>query len=471
MKERQRNRKWDLSERKSKISDPLIMDWYHILQAFILFMENEHRRRVVFDYFVRKTLPGSSYQLVAGTEEVLKRLASLKFSKRDIKNLQRQFEGKGIILLDEFVQYLKNFRFRADVWAIREGNLAFPNEPIMRVEGEFFEALIVESLILSRMNYASGIATKASRIVKAARGIPVAEFGLRRSPNDAVSTRAAIIGGFDSTSNVRSAIDLGVPSSGTTAHALVQAFIKLKGSEKEAFKTLLKYSDTLLVDTIDIEQGIKNAISAAKELDKRVSIRIDSGDLIKSAFLARELDTEGWINRIILTSDLEEQRISEIVESGAEVNGFGAGTYAVNVWPPVGGVYKIVAVEKDGEFLPSIKISGDEIKILLPGRKNVWREKDKKGNFIGDLIMLADEAHPGDEYEPILMQAMAGGKIEIPYLNAIEIREFAKERLKRLPEAYGRIKNPETYPVAVSEKLAQLKAASIKESKEEQGIR
>ncbi len=446
---------------KKGYSDPLIMDWYHIFQAYILFKLGYHKKRVVFDYFVRKTLPNSSYHLVAGTEEVLKRLSVLKFSKKDIKDLQRKFQEKGIVLPDGFIEYLKKFRFRGNVWTIREGDLAFPNEPIIRVEGEFLEVFIIESMLLSRMNYASGVATKASRIVKAARGKAIAEFALRRSPNDEISTRSAMIGGFDSTSNVRASIDLDIPVSGTSAHALVQAFTVLLGSEREAQKIIAKYTDFLLVDTFDIEQGIKIVISIAKELERKLSIRFDSGDLIYWAMQARKLDEEGWLGKELLSSDLEEVKINEIEKSDADVDGYGVGTMVANIWPPVGGVYKIVAIEKDGELVPSIKISGDEAKILLPGKKNVWRKIDAEGNFAGDLISLESEASPGENYEMVLQQAIDGGKIIIPYLTVMEIREFAKERLAKLPEKYSRIEDFKKYPVAVSPKLAELKKELI----------
>lgn len=457
---------WGAKGKKERLSDPLIMDFYHMLQGHLLFAEGLHKQKVVFDYFVRRTLPKSSYHLVAGTEEVLKRLSCLKFSKKDIRDIREKFEEKDIILTKEFIRYLKDFRFNADVWAIREGDLAFPDEPIIRVEGEMFECLIVESMIESKMNYPSGVATKASRIVKAAQGKSVADFSLRRSPNGKVSTRATIIGGFESTSNVREGIDKGIPISGTSAHSIVQSLTKLLGSEKEAFKVLLKYMDTLIVDTFTIEQGIKNAISAAKELRTKVSIRIDSGDLIESAFLAREMDTEGWINRIILTNDLDEFKINKIMKSGAEVDGFGVGTYVANPFPPVGGVYKLVSIEKDGEFQSAIKVSGDEIKILLPGRKNVWRKKNKEGKFIGDLIALVDEADPGNGYEPVLVQAMSGGKIIIPKQSVLEIRAFSQERLASLQEKHSRIENPRPYPVIISERLQLLKKTAIEEALE-----
>lgn len=450
---------------KKGYSDPLIMDWYHIFQAYILFMLGYHKKRVVFDYFVRKTLPYSSYQLVAGIEEVLKRLSVLKFSKKDVKDLQRKFQEKGIALPDGFIEYLKNFRFHGNVWGFREGEAAFPNEPIIRVEGEFLEVFIIESMLLSRMNYASGVATKASRIVKAARGKAIAEFALRRSPNDEISTRSAMIGGFDSTSNVRASIDLDIPISGTSAHALVQALTVLLGSEREAQKIIAKYTDFLLVDTFDIEEGIKIVISVAKELERKLSIRFDSGSLIYWAMQARKLDEEGWLGKELLSSDLEEAKINEIEKSGAEVDGYGVGTMVANIWPPVGGVYKIVAIEKDGELVPSIKISGDEVKILLPGRKNVWRKIDAEGNFAGDLISLESEASPGENYELVLRQAMDGGKIIIPYLNVLEIREFAKERLAKLPEKYSRIEDFEKYPVVVSPKLAELKRELIEKNR------
>lgn len=453
---------------KQGYNDPLIMDWYHIFQAYILFMEGYHKKRVIFDYFIRKTLPNSSYQLIAGTEEVLKRLSVMKFSNQDIKDLREKFQEKGINLPDGFTKYLKNFRFRGNVWVVREGDVAFPNEPIIRVEGEFLEAFIIESMLLSRMNYASGVATKASRIVKAAQGKVVAEFALRRSPNDEISTRSAMIGGFNSTSNVRASVELDVEASGTSAHALLQALTILLGSEREAMKVIAKYTDYLLVDTFDTEHGIKNVISVAKEIGRKLSIRIDSGDLIYWAIRARELDTEGWLDRILLSSDLEEVKINEIEKSGADVDGYGVGTMLANIWPPVGGVYKIVAIEKDGEFIPSIKISADEIKILLPGRKNVWRKKDKDGKFIGDLVALADEPDPSDseyEYELVLVPAMADGKIILPYLNVMEIREFAKQRLAKLPEEYIRIEDFTVYPVEISEKLAKLKKEEIKKVK------
>lgn len=465
---RKRTNGWNKIKRG--YSDPLIMDWYHIFQAYILFMLGFHKIKVVFDYFIRKTLPNSSYQLIAGTEEVLKRLSVMKFSKKDIKDLQRKFLEKGITLPDGFIEYLENFHFRGNVWVIREGNAAFPNEPIIRVEGEFLEVFIIESMLLSRMNYASGVATKASRIVKAARGKIKAEFALRRSPNDDTSTRSAMIGGFNSTSNVRASIDYNLPVSGTSAHALIQALTVLLGSEREAQKKIAKFTDFLLADTFDTEQGINIIISIAEEIEKKLSIRFDSGDLIYWAKRARELDAEGWLGKELLSSDLEEVKINEIEKSDANVDGYGVGTMLANFWPPSVGVYKVVAIEKDGKFESTIKISGDEIKILLPGRKNVWRKKDKDGYFVGDLIALVDEpdpVEPGYEYEQVLVPAMVDGVIILPYLNVMEIREYSLQILAKFPEKYTQIGNFKVYPVEISKKLAELKKSEIEKAKKQ----
>jgi len=467
---------WEYDEQKTRLGDPLIADQYHLRQARTIFAEGDQERFAIHDYFIRKT-PFGSYLLVAGTERVLKHLYNYRFTEEDIEAVKIVDPLSALPEYDDYLEYLRRLRFRGNIWAIREGDLAFPNEPIIRVEGNWLETWVIESAILKAMNYASLVATYASRITEVAQGNPLADFSLRRSPGDGAgitSTRSSFIGGMNSTSNARAAINLGIPISGTMSHEFVQAYTFIAGSEVNAFVIFGKHNPDnriYLVDTYDTIQGARNAMKASEIVgDPANALRIDSGNLAELAVMVRELDEarEKFIG-IILTSDLDVQLINRIMNADTPVTGFGVGTKmtAPESLPALGGVYKLSALEVDGRIVPTIKISGDEIKTTLSGRKNVWRRTDN-GQIAGDVIALADERKPDEEYEPVLVQMTRRGntrksKMLVKLRSPQEIQAFARENIAMLPAKFRRIENPVPYPVGISDDLKGLQRKMISE--------
>jgi len=466
---------WNYDEQKTRLGDP-IRDKYHDAQARTIFAEGDHKRFTVHDYFIRKT-PFGSYLLVAGTERVLKHLYNYRFTEEDIEAVKIVDPLSALPKHEDYLEYLRKLRFRGNIRAIREGDLAFPNEPIIRVEGNWLETWIIESLILKSMNYASLVATYASRIAIVARGVPIADFGLRRSPGDGagiVSTRSAFIGGMINTSNVRAAINLGIPVSGTMSHEFVQAYTIITGSEVNAFVIFGKHNPDnriYLIDTYDTIQGAKSAMKASEIIGEPANaLRIDSGNLAELAVMVRELDkAKEKFTGIILTSDLDVQLINQIMNTGTPVTGFGVGTKmtAPENPPALGGVYKLSALEVDGEIIPTIKISGDEIKTTLPGRKNIWRRTAGE-QIVGDIIALDNEGKPNEKYEPVLVQMMKGGntrrsKMLVKPGKLQDIQAFARENIAMLPKEFRRIENPALYPVRISDDLKNLQRKMISE--------
>ena len=467
---------WEFDEQKTRLGDPLIADQYHFRQARTIFAEGDYERFAVHDYFIRKT-PFGSYLLVAGTERVLKHFYNYRFTEEDIEAVKIVDPLSALPEYEDYLEYLRKLRFRGNIWAIREGDLAFPNEPIIRVEGNWLETWIIESAVLKAMNYASLVATYASRIMEVAQGNPLADFSLRRSPGDGagiVSTRSAFIGGMINTSNVRAAINLGIPISGTMSHEFVQAYSLIAGSEVNAFVIFGRHNPDnriYLIDTYDTMQGAKNAIEASEIIGEPANaLRIDSGNLAELATMVRELDrAKEKFTGIILTSDLDVQLIGQIMNAGVPATGLGVGTKMTAPEDPsaLGGVYKLSALEVSGEIVPTVKISGDEIKTTLPGRKDVWRRADG-GQIVGDVIALIDEGKPDGEYEPILVQMTKGGKtrrtrILVEPRSLQDIQAFARENIAMLPAEFRKADDPAPYPVKISDDLRGLQRRTISE--------
>lgn len=463
---------WEYDEQMTRLGDPLVADQYHFRQARTIFQEGDYERFTVHDYFFRKP-PFGSYLLVNGTERVVKNLLNFRFTEEDIEGVKLIDPLSAKQDAEEYLEYLRRLRFTGDIWAIQEGDLAFPNEPIIRVEGNWLETWIIESMILKTMNYASLVATYAAKVVAAAQGRTVADFGLRRAPGDGagiISTRAAFIGGMQSTSNVRAAVNLGIKASGTMSHEFIQGYFALTGLEANAFVIFGRHNPDnfiLLIDTFDTVQGAKNAIRAAETLGMPAeALRIDSGNLAELAKEIRKLDEKRKkFRRIIATSDLTFELVDAILNAESPVDGFGVGTKmtAPSNPPALGGVYKLAAIEGD-KLLPTLKISGDMEKTTLPGVKNVWRKKEN-GKFIGDLIALEDEGNPGNDFGPVLVQAIKRGKPLVEPRDLINIQKFAGENIARLPEIYRKANNPELYPVVISPKLVRLRKELIEITK------
>lgn len=384
----------------------LVADFYEYTMANGYFNKNMEDRIAYFDVFFRKVPDEGGYAIVAGLEQIINYIRNLSFDEEDISYLRKQNKFS-----EEFLNYLENFRFTGDIWAIPEGTVVFPNEPLITVKAPIIQAQLLETMLLLTTNHQSLIATKTSRIVKEAQGRPVMEFGARRAHgiNAAVEgARAAIIGGAVGTSCTLSAKEFNIPASGTMAHSWIQSF----DSEYEAFKAYAElYPDecTFLIDTYNtIESGLPNAIKVFNEVLKPKgyrpkAVRLDSGDL---AYLSKKvrkiLDEAGYEDcKICATNSLDEYLIKSLIEQDAKIDLFGVGENLITAKsePVFGGVYKLVALEKDKKIVPKIKVSENTAKVTNPSFKKVYRFYDNETKkAIADVITLADEILDEREY-------------------------------------------------------------------------
>ena len=384
----------------------LVADFYEYTMVNGYFNKNMQDRIAYFDVFFRKVPDEGGYAIVAGLEQIINYIRNLSFDEEDISYLRKQNK-----FTEEFLSYLENFRFTGDIWAIPEGTVVFPNEPLITVKAPIIQAQLLETMLLLTINHQSLIATKTSRIIKEAQGRPVMEFGARRAHgiNAAVEgARAAIIGGAVGTSCTLSAKEFNVPASGTMAHSWIQSF----ESEYEAFKAYAElYPDdcTFLIDTYNtIESGLPNAIKVFNEVLKPKgyrpkAVRLDSGDL---AYLSKKvrkiLDEAGYEDcKICATNSLDEYLIKSLIEQDAKIDLFGVGENLITAKsePVFGGVYKLVALEKDKKIVPKIKVSENTAKVTNPSFKKVYRFYDNETKkAIADVITLADEIIDEREY-------------------------------------------------------------------------
>jgi len=462
----------------------LVTDFYEFTMSNGFFAKNISNQIAYFDVFFREIPDNGGYVIFAGLEQIIDYVKNLKFNDEDINYLKNKN-----IFSDEFLKYLRNFKFTGTIWAIPEGTVVFPNEPLITVKAPIIEAQLLETAMLCLINHQSLIATKSSRIVNAAKGRPVMEFGARRAHSiDAAvfGARAAIIGGCVGTSCTLTAKEWNIPASGTMAHSFVQAF----DSEYEAFKAYAEnYPNdcTLLIDTYDtLNSGIKNAIKVFNEVlvpngYRPKAVRLDSGDL---SYLSKKirtiLDEAGFEDcKICGTNALDEYVITSILEEGAKIDLFGVGENLITAksHPVFGGVYKLVAIEKDGKIVPKIKVSNNTIKITNPGFKKVYRFYDKSTNkAIADVITLNDEIIPEDNYtifdpvspwkkkkltnykvRPLQELVFDNGELIYNSPDLTTIADNAKKELTTLWTEVTRIKNPHKYYVDLSQKLWDLK--------------
>lgn len=463
-------------------------DLYQIAMSQAYYMENKQDAPACFDYFFRKNPYNGGYVLFSGLENVLKALTELHFTQDDIAFLAAQgFSHK-------FLEYLKDFRFKATIYSSQEGDVIFPNRPVLRIEGKLMEVQLAETLLLNILNFESLIATKASRMRSVAGNGILSEFGLRRAQGLGAiwATRAAIVGGFDSTSNVYAGKLYDIPIEGTMAHS----YIVSHESELEAFRKFAEArpdNSVLLVDTYDtLRSGVPNAIKVAKEMEARgehlQAIRLDSGDLAYLAKQARKMmDKEGLHKvKIVASNQLDEHLIKSLLDQNAPIDVFGVGTNLVTGEPDAAldGVFKLAS--SDG--MPRLKISENLQKVTLPGIKQVYRLLDKEGNFYGaDVVTLVEEKnvdrmhHPfemgkslslkGYDQEPLLHKVMENGQPLLPKRPLKEIAAYAQKRLAKLPDEYKRFQFPHIYKVGISSKLFSLREelrAKYKKSAEDE---
>ena len=468
----------------------MLMDLYELTMANGIFKSEYKDTITYFDMFFRRVPDEGGYAIMAGIEQLIEYFNNLHFDKDDIEYLE------GLNLFSkEFIDYLRDFKFECDVWAVPEGTPIFPQEPIVTVKGPAIQAMMVETMVLLTINHQSLIATKTNRIVRAANGRPVLEFGARRAQGaDAAyyGARAAIIGGCVGTSDIKTAKDFGVPASGTMAHSWVQLF----EDEYSAFKAYAEiYPDSclLLIDTYNVlKSGVPNAIKVfdevLKPLGKRPKgVRIDSGDITYLSNKVREmLDAAGYEDcKICVSNSLDEYLIRDMIFQGAKVDSFGVGERLITASSEAvfGGVYKLAAVEKDGEIIPKIKVSENTAKITIPGVKIPWRLFDRKtGKAIADVITLSDEKidsnEPYEIFDPIhtwkrkvvtdfvavklQKRIFEKGKQVYESPTVKEISDYRKEQVDSLWDEVKRFEKPHTYYVDLSEKLWEQKNSLLK---------
>ncbi len=433
----------------------LFIDYYELTMCASYF-DNKKFEPATFDLFIRRLPENRSYFLFAGLEQVLHFLKSVKFTEEHLVYLKKQgFDS-------HFLDYLRTFKFTGDVWAVPEGTVAFPCEPLIRVTAPIIEAQLVETFLLNAVNLQTTIATKASRVVNAAKGKAVIEFGLRREHGiDAGMkvARCSYLAGCQGTSNVLAGLRYDVPVFGTMAHSFVMSYEK----EIDAFRAFTKTfpnKSTLLIDTYDDIAGAEKAATVAKELEKKGcrlgGVRLDSGDLVEISKQVRKLLDDKGLQyvRIFASGDLDEFKIAELLKNRAKIDAFGVGTKMGTSAdkPYVDVIYKLCeTMSENGKFSPIMKLS--EGKVTLPGRKQVYRFKDKNGNSAKDIIALANEKVKG---EPLLVKVMEKGEIiyDLPSLD--EIRATAAESLSKLSEKYKKLRGAPTYPVELSQDLEAL---------------
>ncbi|WP_339260164.1 nicotinate phosphoribosyltransferase [Lysinibacillus sp. FSL K6-3209] len=467
-------------------------DLYQINMAESYWADGIHNRKAIFELYFRKLPFGNGFAVFAGLERMLEYLRDFRFSESDIAYLREEVGYK-----EDFIDYLKNIRFTGDMYSMVEGELVFANEPIVRIEAPLVEAQLIETALLNIVNYQTLIATKASRIKQIVKDEMAMEFGTRRAQEmDAAiwGTRAAFIGGFASTSNVRAGKLFNIPVAGTHAHALVQAY----KNDYDAFHAYAKRhrNCVFLVDTYNtLKSGVPNAIKVAKELGDKINfigIRLDSGDI---AFLSKEarrmLDEAGFHDaKIVVSNDLDEYTILNLKAQGARVDMWGIGTKLITAYdqPALGAVYKMVAIENDeGKLEDTIKISANAEKVSTPGLKSVYRIIDRKnGKAEGDYITMYDEDPQSEErikmFHPVHtfvskfvtnfeaknlhQHVINNGDVIYDNPTLEEMRNYAADNLELLWDEYKRAMNPEEYPVDLSQKCWDNKMRNIEEVRE-----
>ncbi len=467
----------------------LMTDFYELTMAQTYFDKNEQNKKAYFDVFFRKNPFEGGYTIMGGLDNIVEYINNFKISEDDINYLRSLNKFS-----EEFLAYLKNLKFTGDIFAVPDGTVIFPNEPVITVRANIIEAQLIETALLTCFNHGALVTTAAKRITEAANGIPVMEFGARRARgiDSAIeASKYAYVGGCCGTSNTLAAKKYNLPLMGTMAHSMICD----ADSEYEAFLDYAKSNPdncVFLVDTFDtLRSGIPNAIRVADEYLKPngykfKGIRIDSGDL---AYLSKEarklLDEAGYYDTTIcLSNGLNETTIKSLKEQGAYIDSLGVGDNIAASKERVGGVYKLVAIEKDGNLVPKIKVSNDAIKTINPGYKKVYRFYDKKtGYALGDVLVLADELIPKDQYTLIdpnnewkqtTITDYSVKELQVPiFIDGIQVydvpeavisKQYCEQDFQTIYPEIKRSSNPHGYYVDLSKKLLKLKKDLINQA-------
>ena len=467
----------------------LMTDFYELTMAQTYFDKNEQNKKAYFDVFFRKNPFEGGYTIMGGLDNIVEYINNFKISEDDINYLRSLNKFS-----EEFLAYLKNLKFTGDIFAVPDGTVIFPNEPVITVRANIIEAQLIETALLTCFNHGALVTTAAKRITEAANGIPVMEFGARRARgiDSAIeASKYAYVGGCCGTSNTLAAKKYNLPLMGTMAHSMICD----ADSEYEAFLDYAKSNPdncVFLVDTFDtLRSGIPNAIRVADEYLKPngykfKGIRIDSGDL---AYLSKEarklLDEAGYYDTTIcLSNGLNETTIKSLKEQGAYIDSLGVGDNIAASKERVGGVYKLVAIEKDGNLVPKIKVSNDAIKTINPGYKKVYRFYDKKtGYALGDVLVLADELipknqytliDPNNEWKQTTITDYSVKELQVPiFIDGIQVydvpeavisKQYCEQDFQTIYPEIKRSSNPHGYYVDLSKKLLKLKKDLISQA-------
>lgn len=471
----------------------LLMDFYELTMANGYLENNMADIIGYYDLYFRKAPDNASFAIAGGLESAIEYLENLHFTEKEIKFLRNKN-----IFSEKFLDYLSNFKFECDVWAIPEGSVVFPNEPLMCIRGPLIQAQLLETTLLLLLNHQTMIASKSNRIVRASEGRSVMEFGSRRAqgPDAAnLGAKAAYLGGVDGTANTFADFVYNTKAMGTMAHSWVQSF----PNEYEAFKayaTVYPNNCVLLIDTYDtLHSGIKNAIKVFDEILKPMGIRpkgvrLDSGDIAYLSKKTREiLDNAGYPDcNIVASNSLDEYKIRDLLLQGAKIDSFGVGENLITskTSPVLGGVYKLVGIEKNGKMIPKIKVSENIEKITTPGFKQIYRIYDKETNKAkADLITLksetVDTSEPLTIFHPLytwkrktiynyyvkelLIPIYEKGKLVYKVPSMEESRKHCKEEIETLWEEYKRLDQPQIYKVDLSKNLWELKTELLNNAK------
>ncbi|MDO6436749.1 nicotinate phosphoribosyltransferase [Cyclobacterium sp. 1_MG-2023] len=474
----------------------LLTDYYQFTMAYAYWKAGKAEEEAIFNLFFRKNPFQSGFTIAAGLDYIIDYCRNMTFGDNDLAFLAEMKDEKGDKVFESgFIDYLKNMTFSCDIDAVEEGEVVFPNMPMVRVRGPLIQCQLLETPLLNIINFQTLIATKAARMVLAANGDPVMEFGLRRAQGidgALAASRASYIGGCSSTSNVMAAKLFGIPVSGTHAHSWIMSF----ENELAAFES---YAETfpdntiLLVDTYDIVQGVKHAIEVAEKLKKRgkalKGIRIDSGDLAYFSNLARKMLNEAGFPevKIVASNDLDEHIITSLKMQEASIDVWGVGTKLVTAYdqPALGAVYKLSALKsKNGEWVPKIKLSQQSIKINIPGHHNVLRYS-ANGKAIADMIYLeglqqGDKVTIIDPIDPTRRKKISVGNAEAEVLlkpifvngkkvyerpSIQQIRQRTQDRLAIFDKTHKRLINPHIYPVGLEASLHEFRTALVLKAK------
>lgn len=435
-------------------SSGLLTDLYELTMA-AGYVQTHFDARATFELFARHLPARRNYLVAAGLEQAIEFLENVRFTEQEIEFLSSHRVFRQI--RPDFFSYLSKFRFTGDVWAMPEGTIAFPGEPLLRISAPIVEAQIVETYLLATLSYQTMIASKAARVCTAAQGRDVVDFGARRghgAESSLPAARAAVIGGCVGTSNVLAGLEFGLAIYGTQAHSWVMAHDR----EADAFAHFLDAfpdNSTLLLDTYDVRQALKEILAMGR---KPCGLRLDSGDVARdSRWVRRQLDRAGWKDvKIFASGDLDEYRIRDLLARHAAIDAFGVGTALATPGdaPHLNMIYKLVEVERDGKIWEAAKLT--RAKATYPGRKQVFRHSNSSGEFRFDRIVLENEPSQGDE--PLLVQVMREGK-RVGRADSIEAaRERCRAGLARLPKSCRQISQSAVYPVRYSKTLKDLLA-------------